>query len=520
MVERRSSVTTKPFTLDGHLISLISLHDMEIKVIKCSGVHKILLLLGLPLAAAIATASDQLPASQTSAKRSNAIIHALPGAVEIVGKIPSRVTLADAMKAAHVPAVAIVVIHHGRIDWSRGFGVTRDGGEPVTSKTLFQAGSISKTIASVAALRLVQAGRLSLDTDVNASLTSWKLPSNAFTNQTPVTLRALLSHTAGTTVHGFPGYAAGAPLPTLIQILNGTPPSNSEPVIVDQAVGSAYRYSGGGYAVAQQLMLDVTHTPFPDLIRQTVLGPMGMHDSTEAQPLDADRLAHVALPYDEQGLPIEGGPHVYPELGAAGLWTTADDLARFAIALRSASREAGGVLTPAMVHTMMTSVKSDYGLGLEIGGLTKAPYVFHDGATAGYRATVLIYPGSGDGVVVLTNGDGGFSVIQKIVRAVALAYDWPDRRPELLKAITLSEKLLDGYIGTFTAQDFGDFIVRREGNQLVAEIKTGKRTPLYAESSTHFFATDEPVKLRFDDEDKGTYVFDGYKGWFRRVTTK
>lgn len=490
-------------------------------MIKCVNMHKVSLLLGLTTVAMMAVASDQPPTSRAAAERSDAVIHALPGAVEIVGRTPTRVTLADAMKAAHVSAVAIVVIHHGHIDWSRGFGVTRQGGEPVTSSTLFQAGSISKTIATVAALRLVQAGRLSLDTDVNATLTSWTLPSNAFTEQTPVTLRALLSHTAGTTVHGFPGYAAGTPLPTLVQILNGTPPANSKPVVVDQAVGSAYRYSGGGYAVAQQLMLDVTHTPFPEFVRQTVLEPMGMHDSTEAQPLDADRLAHVAQPYDEQGTPIEGGPHVYPELAAAGLWATADDLARFALALRSASKgEANSVLTPAMVRTMMTTVKSNYALGLETGGSSKAPYISHDGATAGYRATVLIYPGTGDGVVVLTNGDGGFSVIEKVVRAVAMVYGWPDKRPELLRAIALPEKALDGYVGTFTAQDFGDFIVRREGDQLIAELEKGKRTPLYAESSAHFFATDERVKLRFDDADKGTYAFGGYKGWFRRVTAK
>ena len=468
-----------------------------------------------------ATASERPLASEAAVKRSDAVISALPGAVEIVGRTPLRITLAEAMKEAHVPAVAIVVIRHGQVDWARGFGLTRDGGEPVTSRTLFQAGSISKTIASVAALRLVQAGRLSLDTDVNATLTGWKLPSNAFTSQKPVTLRALLSHTAGTTVHGFPGYAAGTPFPTLEQVLDGRAPANSQPVVVDQTVGSAYRYSGGGYAVAQQLMIDVTHRPFADLVRQTVLEPAGMHDSTEAQPLDADRLAHVALPVDEQGTPIEGGPHVYPELAAAGLWTTADDLSRFAMTLRGAAiGEPNSVLSPAMMRAMMTTVKADYALGLETGGSPRAPYIFHDGATAGYRATVFIYPGSGDGVVVLTNGNGGFAVIQKIVRAVAVVYGWPDRRPESRRAVTLPAKLLDGYVGTFTAQDFGEFVIRREGVQLVAEIEKGKRTLLYADSPTHFFGTNEPVKLQFDDTDKGSYVFDGYKGWFRRVTAR
>jgi CubicO group peptidase (beta-lactamase class C family) len=136
-------------------------------------------------------------------------------------------TLADRMKALHVPGVSIAVIRGGKLEWARGFGVVSIGGPPVTSDTLFQAASISKPVSALAVLYLVQAGKLDLDADVNQYLKTWKVPANDFTAQAKVTLRGLLSHSAGVTVHGFRGYAAGVPLPTLVQVLDGEPPANS-----------------------------------------------------------------------------------------------------------------------------------------------------------------------------------------------------------------------------------------------------------------------------------------------------
>jgi hypothetical protein len=155
----------------------------------------------------------------------------------------ARPRLSARMAELHVPGVSIAVIHDGAIQWARGFGVARVGGPPVTAKTLFQAASISKPVTALAVLRLVQAGKLDLDTDVNGYLKSWKIPENTFTEEHPVTLRELLTHSAGVTVHGFPGYASGAPIPTLTQVLNGTPPANSPAIRVDTTPGTAWRYS-------------------------------------------------------------------------------------------------------------------------------------------------------------------------------------------------------------------------------------------------------------------------------------
>ena len=191
-----------------------------------------------------------------------------------------RHSLGERMTALHVPGVSIAVIHHGTIEWAQGFGVTSLDGPPVTAETLFQAGSISKPLAAMAALHQVQLGKLSLDADVNTVLTSWKLPDAPVAGGKIVTLRELLTHTGGTTVHGFPGYATDAPVPSLVQVLNGEKPANTPAIRIEAAPGSKWNYSGGGYTIMQQMLIDETKEPFPKLLHDTVLAPIGMTHST------------------------------------------------------------------------------------------------------------------------------------------------------------------------------------------------------------------------------------------------
>jgi CubicO group peptidase (beta-lactamase class C family) len=236
----------------------------------------------------------------------------------------------------HVLGVSITVIHNGEIEWSRGFGVTRVGGPAVTPDTLFQAASISKPVTAMAVLHLVGSGKLDLDADVNQYLKAWKVPTNKFTETSKVTLRELLTHTAGMTVHGFPGYASDSALPTVVQVLNGEKPANTPAILVDTIPGSDWRYSGGGFVVTQVLLQDVTCKAFSTLMHDVVLGPIGMSRSTYEQPLPQNRMAEAAIPYQQDGQPVPGGPHVYPEMAPAGLWTTPSDLARFAIEVQKA----------------------------------------------------------------------------------------------------------------------------------------------------------------------------------------
>lgn len=356
-------------------------------------------------------------------------IQQIPPATLVKGEAASTTKLADRMAALHVPGVSIAVIHDGKIEWARGFGVTRVGGPPVTPDTLFQAASISKPVAAMAVLRLVQSGRLNLDADVNEYLKTWKLPSSSFTERTKVTIRELLTHTAGLTVHGFAGYASGAPLPALVQVLNGVQPANSAPIRVDTEPGTIWRYSGGGYAVAQQLVQDVTGQPFPKLMHDTVLAPIGMTKSTYEQPLPQSRMAEVATPYRADGQPVPGGPHVYPEMAPAGLWTTPSDLARYAMEVqKSLAGTSNRVLSAAIVRQMLTPSLNRQGLGPALGGGDQHPYFSHGGSNEGYKCNLVAYY-EGDGVVIMTNGDNGGQLASEILRSVAREYAWPDFQP-------------------------------------------------------------------------------------------
>ena len=266
-----------------------------------------------------------------------------------------------------------------------------------------------------------------MDADVNAVLTSWKVRKQRNGPAVPVTLRQLLSHSAGLTVHGFGGYPYGAQLPTLRQILDGLPPANSSPIVVAVKPGTKHIYSGGGYCVVQQLLIDTTHTAFPDLMRQMLLGKIKMADSTYMQPLPPDAAACAARGYGANGSEIVGGCHVYPEMAAAGLWTTPSDLALFIIDVEKAftHKNGGGLLPQEMATEMLKPQAGNCGLGLFLTGAGKRLSFNHSGSNDGYRCRLIGYPHTGQGLVVMTNSDNGDSLIDAIVKAVSREYKWP-----------------------------------------------------------------------------------------------
>ncbi len=234
--------------------------------------------------------------SEDSSAHVNRIENGLLGAATIKGRPVETMRLADRMRHYNVPGVSIAFFQHGRIVWTLTYGFADvSTNKPVTPETLFQAGSISKPLAAMAALGLVQKGKLTLDGDVNLKLRTWKVPENEFTKSEKVTLRRILSHTAGFTVHGFNGYADGEPLPKIIQILNGEKPANNEPIRVHSTPGAAWDYSGGGYVVLQLLLTDVTGKPFPELLNELVLRPTSMVHSTFEQPLPKKLWADAAM---------------------------------------------------------------------------------------------------------------------------------------------------------------------------------------------------------------------------------
>jgi CubicO group peptidase (beta-lactamase class C family) len=328
----------------------------------------------------------------------------------------------------HVPGVSVAVIKDFKIAWTGTYGVSDVvTGAAVDADTLFQAASISKPVAAMAVLKAVSAGRFGLDDDINGILKSWKLPTGDFTRDRPVTPRSLLSHTSGLgDGFGFPGYHPSAPLPTLVQILDGLKPSNVGPVRMERPPLTAMKYSGGGVTVMQLAMTDVIGKPFPAILQEYVLGPIGMSHSAYEQPLSPARDRHAARAHDNAGNAMDAKWHVYPELEAAGLWTTPTDLATFAIEVEQTLRgQPGRVLSRAMIQEMVNPVGvGDYGVGLAIFKRGEGWYFGHGGGNWGFRCNLIAHKIKGYGAAIMTNGDNGGPVMREIEARVAAAFKW------------------------------------------------------------------------------------------------
>jgi CubicO group peptidase (beta-lactamase class C family) len=297
----------------------------------------------------------------------------------------------------------------------------------------------------------VSQGKVALDTNVNQYLKSWQVPDNRFTATEKVTLRRIASHSAGLTVHGFPGYEPGSPVPTVVQVLNGVKPANTAPVRVDTTPGAIWRYSGGGTTIEQLVMMDVTGERFPALMKRLVLDPAGMTSSTYEEPLPESRAAEAARGYQGDGTMVTGRWWTYPEMAAAGLWTTPTDLAKWALAIGAARAGADTTLLPrTLADQMLTPQKGPSGLGPELDGSGRAFRFGHGGSLQGYRADLLYYPEAGVGMAVMTNSDNGEDLYQELQYAMAVEYDWPDFAPMKIRPVARDGASLAPLVGTYT----------------------------------------------------------------------
>jgi CubicO group peptidase (beta-lactamase class C family) len=440
------------------------------------------------------------------AVRIDAVENGLAPSVSVSGSTAIARTIQDRMRTYHVPGVSVAVIQNYRIDWAKGYGVTDLGSKlPVSAETRFQAGSISKPVAVAGALRLVQDGTLSLDEDVNQKLRSWKVPENAFTRQQKVTLRQLMSHSAGLTVHGFPGYPADATLPSVTDILNGKNGANTAAVVVDTIPGTRWRYSGGGITVMQLLMTDAAASTFPELMQRLVLSKVGMANSSYQQPLPAAVRAFAATGYNPAGIPVRGKYHTYPEMAAAGLWTTPTDLAKFCIEIQK-SREgrSTAVLNKQSVTEMLTRQIGDWGLGFQLSLSPEAPRFLHGGADEGFRAE-LVCGFDGTGAIVMANSDNGSAFAHEVIQSIAKAYHWRRMEPKVRSTAPLDAAALQKYAGTYDAGQLAS--IRVQGDHLVTSSGLATDLELYPASAEQFFPlTSDLPDVRFSRDDRGTVV--------------
>jgi len=427
--------------------------------------------------------------------------HGLQAHVKIVGQSDPSYTIEERMRYYKVPGLSVAVIDQGKIIWARGYGKLQAGGAAkVTPETLFQAGSISKPVAAVAALTLVQGGKLSLDANVNDYLQGWRVPDNQFTATEKVTLRRILSHNAGLTVHGFGGYAVGEQRPTVIQVLNGEKPANSAPVVVDVVPGSISRYSGGGYTIMQKLIQDVSGVPFVELLQQRVLAPMQMASSTYQQPLPEALARRAATGHEQGDTPVTGKWHIYPELAAAGLWTTPSDLARWVIGLQHAYHGQSKVLTQATTRQMMTAQFKEWGLGVVLNGEGKDQTFSHGGRNEGFVANVWGSLEGGRGVAVMTNGTSN-GLLQEVDASIRNAYGWPVEVKRIERSLGKpTPGLLDAAVGHYELKEPGApaVTVKRSGDQLRLALASMREMVMLPEGGNTFFDADTGMRVKFE----------------------
>lgn len=460
------------------------------------------MLLGILAAAALTCARSDDPA------RIDRVENRLTSPVRVKGD--GTWNILERMKHYGVPGVSIAVFDKHRVRWAKGYGVMdAETKEPVTEKTLFVAGSISKPVAAMGALKLVEEGKIGLDTNINASLTSWKLPENELTRDHPVTLRQLLSHSGGTTVHGFRGYAKGEAVPTILQILEGL--GNTPAVRADLEPGKQWRYSGGGITVMQLALMDVEKTAFPEILRTKVLEPIGMTSSSYEQTFTLDRLKLAASGYDAQGRVIPGKRFKYPEMAAAGLWTTPTDLAKFAIEVELSARgKSNKVLSKETAALMLKpqipiggSQEMALGLFLELNGAEV--YFGHGGEDVGFIARLIAHRDGGYGAAIMTNSDGKADpLINEILRSIAAEYGWKDYLPLPLEAITLEAGALEPLPGRYRTGTDAILTVSLKGGSVYGKETEGEEFELVPISAREFARRDATVRYVFGEAAGGS----------------
>jgi CubicO group peptidase (beta-lactamase class C family) len=428
--------------------------------------------------------------------------------------------LQDRMKFYGVMGVSIAVVHHYKIDWARGYGwADKAEHRPVTVGTRFLAGSVSKSLNAVGVLKLVQEGKLDLGDDINHQLVTWKFPYDSLSKGKPITLRNLLSHSAGLTVHGFDGYQIGDSIPDIYQVLNGQPPANSGAVRSMAEPGLQYNYSSGGTMISQLMVMDATKMPYDQYMWDSVLKPLGMMNSSYRQPPDPSMSLQLASGWLWEKKLLKGKYHIYPEQSAAGLWTNPTDLCKFIIEMQLCYEgKSSKVLSPETTRTMLTPyVDSTTALGFFIHQFGDRRYFSHDGGDPGF---VTFYYGSlkgGDGVAVQINSSfyGAILLSNEVINSVARVYGWKDfYHPEFRKTIQIQADSMQQYAGTYV-QGRDTISIHQQGRILYYEgtvMRGNNLERLYFLSPLSFFIYEEGHSLFFANK--------GAHGIIQSITVK
>jgi len=425
---------------------------------------KLQTLLVIILAACLISCSQEKSNSLESEIES--IENGLLTTVIVKGDSLKKYSVSERMEYHTVPGMSIALVKDGELRWAKGYGIANtETGTPVTESTMFQAGSISKPIAALAALKLLEQGKLDLDEDVNQYLMEWKIPENRFTEEEKVTIRRLLTHTAGMTVHGFPGYSQTDTFPSITTVLNGE--GNTAKIVVDTFPDAIWRYSGGGYTVMEKAVEDISGMPLEEYMAKNIFPELDMLNSTYEQPISAPYHKNVSSAYDSKGELYEGHWHNYPEQAAAGLWTTPTDLAKYCMAVQDINmNQKDGFLSYETISKMLTKHKNDWGLGPSLVWGGDSLRFQHGGKNAGFTNSMIAFANRGDAVIVMTSADNGMRLIREVLRSISKYYNWDIYNPREVEIIDIEETQLDQFIGKyvldFQVDGIGDYFITVE----------------------------------------------------------
>lgn len=412
-------------------------------------------------------------------------------------------TIEARMEALKIPGVSIAVIRDFKLDWAKGYGYANISEKiKVTPSTLFQAASISKSLTGVGILKLAQENKLKLNEDINNYLKSWRFPYDEKSGGKTITLYNLLSHTAGTTVHGFRGYRNGTQIPDVVQVLNGEKPANNPPVRSEFAPGEKVQYSGGGTTIAQLVVMDVAGKNFSAYMNDDVLQPLGMSSSFYQQPSENQK-HNLATGYLFDKSEVPGKYNLYPEEGAASLWTNPTDLSKYIIETQlSLKGSSAKVLNQDNTRLRLTPYKNDAGLGVFINSIGNAKYFQHSGANEGFRA---LYTGDfekGNGVVIMVNSENN-KIIHELLLTVANIYKWDGYADSGIKLSEKELKIFEGYYQAAFNSDFYLQILIKEKQLMLRQLWDGKEIIFEAQSELEFFNKEMQFPLKFSRDGKG-----------------
>ena len=403
--------------------------------------------------------------SQLLQERISKVENGLQPNLQIKGDSIPFFNIESRMEQLGIPGVSIAMLKNGEIEWAKGYGMAdKSENRKVTPETMFLAASISKPVTAIRALQLAESGKIDLDSNVNNYLSSWKLPDNEFTATEKVTTRRILNHTAGLTVSGFPGYLKGDSIPDVIGVLDGK--GNTDPVRVYQEPGKSWMYSGGGYTLLQLMIMDIDGKSFPETMQKNVLSPLEINASTFENPLPEKYHKLAATGYRANGNEVKGKWPIYPEMAAAGLWTTPSQLIMWAKEIQQIyQKQEDRILKKEMVNEMLTAGQNDHGLGPGV----HEHFFGHDGGDEGFRSKLVAWKDKPYAVVIMVNSDNG-SIMQEIMLSIVRAYDLPGFEPIVFAVEEQSKEKLMRFEGVYELPGLGNaqISVKENGLELTA----------------------------------------------------